>query len=155
MNKRIMAVAILTLVLTPTFQTLRAEMKEHGHGKRHEMKEKLGLSEDQEKKLADLRTAEKAELKPLHEKNKAVVEKLKGQIQSKDSDANIKTTLDELKANRESMKQVALKYRESRAAILTPTQQAKMIIAGHEHMKKKGAMMRSKEDQDEQEDDDK
>jgi hypothetical protein len=75
MNKRIMAVAILTLVLTPTFQTLRAEMKEGGHGKRHEMKEKLGLSEDQEKKLADLRTAEKAELKPLHEKNKAVVEK--------------------------------------------------------------------------------
>lgn len=155
MNKRIMAVAILTLVLTPTFQTLRAEMKEGGHGKRHEMKEKLGLTEDQEKKLADLRKSERDEIKPIREKNQALMEKLNRQIKSKSSDADIKTTLDELKANRESMKQIALKYRESRAAILTPTQQAKMIVAGHEHMKNRMEKREERGEKEEQEDDDK
>jgi len=152
MNRRVIAVAILALALAPAMQTLRAE--EHEQGKKHEWKEKLGLSDDQVKKLEDLRASEKAEMKPLRDKGHALVEKLEGQIKSKASDADIKATLDELAANHNSMEQIEDKSKESRSSILTPTQQAKMLVSRMKHHKKmeeaeKGKEKGEKEDEDE------
>ncbi len=130
--------AIMALALAPAIYTLRAEANENG--KKHEWKGKLGLTEDQVKKMDELKASQKAEMKPLREKADALIEKLKDQIKNKASDADIKGTLDEVTANHDAMKQIENKYEQSRSSILTPMQQAKMVVRRmkqHNKMEKK------------------
>jgi len=161
MKKRIVLAAILALALAPAMSTLRAEEQEQQeHGMKDKMKEKLGLTDDQVKKLDDLRASEKAEMKPLREKAHAIIEKLEGQVKSKASDSDIKATLDEAEANHAAVEQLEDKFKQSHQAILTPTQQAKMLLhrMKHERMEKgeKGDKGDKKDkDKDEKEDGDK
>jgi Spy/CpxP family protein refolding chaperone len=90
--------------------------------------------------MDELKASQKAEMKPLREKADALIEKLKDQIKNKASDADIKGTLDEVTANHDAMKQIENKYEQSRSSILTPMQQAKMVVRRmkqHNKMEKK------------------
>lgn len=91
-------------------------------------KEKLGLTDDQTKKLDSIKEAKKAEIKPLFEKMHTLSKTLKKQLDVKASDSDIKVTLDELKSTRASLQSTMTKYRNQMSDLLTPTQQAKMFV---------------------------
>jgi Spy/CpxP family protein refolding chaperone len=148
MYKKLIA-AVVTLALAPAIPALRAEEPHQRHDK-GEWKAKLGLSDDQVKKLDDVRTAEKDESKPLREKGHALIEKLKSQIAAKASDSDLKKTLNELAENHKAGEKIEDKYRQRRASIFTPTQQAQMLVARMEHRQK--WMDEKKDDNEEKED---
>jgi Spy/CpxP family protein refolding chaperone len=99
-------------------------------------KEKLGLSDDQSKKMKAAFESHKATFESLRAKRKDAMSTLKNQVEKKASDADIKSTLDSIQSIDSSMKAEHEKLRAETDAILTPTQRAKMLIGRNEHMKK-------------------
>jgi Spy/CpxP family protein refolding chaperone len=109
-------------------------------------------------------------MKSLFEKKKAAMDKLRGQIEAKASDSDVQATLDSIKGIRSEMKAEQEKFQSAMAGILSPTQQAKMILAMDQKMRgwmghgkkyeagKSGAMRREmppkRDDSSEVEDDD-
>jgi Spy/CpxP family protein refolding chaperone len=152
MNKRMIAVALLALAVILPTRMLRAE--EHGHGKKGEWKQKLGLTDDQVKKLDESRASEKTEMKPLREKKTALMAKLEEQIKNKAADADIKATLDEMAAAHKAMEASEEKFEDSRSAILTPTQQAKMMVHRIRHHEKEGKKEKCKAGKEKEDNDD-
>jgi Spy/CpxP family protein refolding chaperone len=93
------------------------------------MKAKLGLTDDQVAKLKAMGEANKNAFKPFMEKERGIIAKLNDQVVNKAPDADIQTTLNDLKANRSAMKEQMEKMQDEKDTILTPTQQAKRILA--------------------------
>lgn len=102
--------------------------KMHDGGRHEHFKKMLGLTDDQAKKVEALKKDEKAEIKPLRDKVRTLSKKLEWQIAAKASDDDIKSTLDEARSARESMVSSMKKYRTQMNNILTPTQQAKLLV---------------------------
>ena len=150
MNRKLIATVVMMFALVPAVQTVRAEE----HHEKGEWKTKLGLSDDQVKKLDDLRASEKAERKPIREKHHALVEKLEGQIKSKASDADLKATLDDISANHEAGEKIEERYKQRRAEVLTPIQQAKMLVERMERHERMEKAEKGKEQKEGKEDDD-
>ncbi len=92
------------------------------------LKDKLGLTDDQVSKLDAARKAHQEAVKPLRERMKADIAKLREQVKSKASDAEIKATLDDLDGAWKGLRGAMEKLKSDSAAILTPTQQAKMTL---------------------------
>jgi Spy/CpxP family protein refolding chaperone len=98
------------------------------------MQKKLGLTDDQTVKLKAIAEAQKAAMKPLWDKQKDLTKKLKEQVDAKASDTDIQATLTELQTNRTAMRDQMEQFRTQKDAILTPTQQAKMLLHMHKGM---------------------
>lgn len=112
---------------------------EEGGGER--MKEKLGLSDEQVKKLKALREGQAEAMKANHRKMRDLMAKLEDQVSDKASDSAIAATLKDLKAARKDMEALQQKMEEGREAILTPSQLAKGLLAMRGHMGMGGGMM--------------
>jgi Spy/CpxP family protein refolding chaperone len=115
---------------------------------KNEWKDRLGLSDDQVNRLAQLQSEEKRQMKPLREQRVVLIAKLRNQIKNKADDAALKKTLDALADIRKAIKAGEEAFQESRFSILTPSQQAKMLlwhIRYHEMKEKKD---REKEESD-------
>jgi Spy/CpxP family protein refolding chaperone len=104
------------------------------------MQKHLGLSDDQATKLKAVFEAEKTALKPLWDKQKETLKKLHGQVEAKASDDEIKATLADLKAGHKAMMDQREQFQSQKADILTPTQQAKMLLREMKHMHHKDGM---------------
>ena len=97
--------------------------------------ETLAPTKDQVTKLKALRESGKEAFKSLMEKEHGLMAKLNDQVVNKAADAEIQTTLNDLKTNRSAMKDQMEKMQDQKAAILTPTQQAKMVLARRKMLK--------------------
>jgi len=109
-----------------------AESKEH-HWDAAKMQKKLDLTDDQVTKLNAAREAEKDARKPLWEKQKDLMKKLEGQVKDKASDSDIQATLADMRSNRKAIADQMEQFQNQKDGILTPTQQAKMLIARMKH----------------------
>jgi Spy/CpxP family protein refolding chaperone len=113
----------------------------HGGWDEAKLKAKLGLTDDQAAKLKALRDSGKGAFKPFMEKERGLMAKLNDQVVNKAPDTEIQTTLKDLKTNRDAMKDQMEKMEDQKNAILTPTQQAKMMLGRRKMMQgKRGAM---------------
>jgi Spy/CpxP family protein refolding chaperone len=92
------------------------------------MKKDLGLSDDQVEKLKALFKSHREELKPLQEKMKTDVDTLRTKKEAKATDSELKPVLDLLSADRKNMQDLRQKQQEQIRGILTPDQQAKMVL---------------------------
>jgi Spy/CpxP family protein refolding chaperone len=143
--KRLICAALAAALLVPGMWALSArahdEKSEEHKGPRPEMgarmKEKLGLTDEQAGKLKDAMAAHGEAVKPLHRKMRDTTAKLTDQLQDKASDADIKATLDSMKATRAAMTAEEEKFHASLASFLTPTQQAKMLVGMMRQMHEK------------------
>jgi Spy/CpxP family protein refolding chaperone len=92
------------------------------------MKENLSLSDDQVAKLKALFKSHREEMKPLQEKVKADMDALGKKKEAKASDAELKAALDALSADQKNVQELRQKHQEKIRGILTPEQQAKMVL---------------------------
>ena len=122
---------------------LRAEDKaekpaqEEGHhgGMRAKFKEKLGLTDEQESKLKALRRAHREASESAKNDLQAAMRKLGDQLEDKASEKDLSATLDKIKAGRRALRDAQDKFEADAAAVLTPTQRAKMVVAMGRMMK--------------------
>jgi len=99
------------------------------------MKERLGLSDEQAGKVKAAFEAEKAAIKPLREQRKEAARKLEEQVRGLAPDKEIQATLDGLDAGRKAMAAERQKLESSLAAVLKPSQRAKMRLLAAARMK--------------------
>ena len=92
------------------------------------MKEKLGLSDDQAAKVKDLFKSRMEANKPLRDQMKIDVDTLQQKVDTKASDGDIKKLLDKLDSEQKQMQSSRDKMKDQLRSILTPTQQAKMVL---------------------------
>jgi Spy/CpxP family protein refolding chaperone len=92
------------------------------------MKEKLGLSDDQAAKLKDLFKSQMEANKPLRDQMKIDMDTLQQKVDMKASDGDIKKLLDKLDSENKEMQASRDKMKDQLRSILTPTQQAKMVL---------------------------
>ncbi len=92
------------------------------------MKEKLGLSDDQVSKLKDLLKAQMEAGQTFRDQLKADIDVLQQKVDSKASDGDLKKALDTLVADRKAMEANRQKTEDMFREILTPLQQAKMVL---------------------------
>ncbi len=112
-----------------------------GGGHLDKLKEKLGLTNDQAAKLKDVFKSQMEANKPLRDQMKIDVDTLQQKVDAKASDADIKKLLDKLETDNKQMQAGREKMKDQLRAILTPTQQAKMVLG----MRKMGMMERWKD----------
>jgi Spy/CpxP family protein refolding chaperone len=108
------------------------EFHHHGDHKR----DQLQLTDEQKTKLQAVRDAQKKALQPLRRKQRDLVFKLKDQLDDKAGDSDIKATLAALKSTHDAIHDQMKRFIEQRQEILTPTQQARMLlrkIHGRDH----------------------
>jgi Spy/CpxP family protein refolding chaperone len=91
-------------------------------------KEKFGLTDAQAEKLQDLFKKQREESQTLRDQIKVDMDTLKLKVDSKASDAEIKTILDNLQAEKKKMEAKQDSFTEQAKTILTPTQQAKFLL---------------------------
>lgn len=109
-----------------------AQEERHRGGMREKFKEKLGLTDEQESKLKSLRRAHREATESAKNDLKAAMRKLGDQLEDKASEKDLTATLDKIKAGRRALRDAQDKFEADSAAVLTPTQRAKMVVAmGH------------------------
>jgi len=104
------------------------------------MKEKLGLTDDQVSKLKNLFKSQMEANKPLRDQMKIDMDTLQQKVDMKASDGDIQKLLDKLDGEQKEMQASREKMKDQWKAILTPTQQAKMVLG----MQKRGMGMMKK-----------
>lgn len=126
---------------------LRAEDKAEGEkgGKEafmERMREKFGISEEQEAKLKAARRARRDADAAVHHEIQAAMSKLSDQLEDKAPEKDLSATLDKIVAARKSLRAEEDKFESALTSILTPTQRAKMLLAmkGHGMHKMGGGM---------------
>ena len=134
---KIMILGFLGLWVISSANLLRAEegagedMGSGMHWKKDH--EGLKLTDDQKSKLKALWESGEKTMKPLMRKGRDLSFKLRDQVDDKASDSDIKATLASIQANRNAMREQFEKQRAEKAAILTPTQQAQMMLRHMRH----------------------
>jgi len=113
---------------------LRAE------GKMEHMREKLGISEEQEAKLKAARRAKRDADAGAHAELGAATRKLSDQLEDKAAEKDLSATLDKIAAARKTMRVEDERFEAALTSILTPTQRAKMVVAMKGHGGMHGAM---------------
>ncbi len=99
-----------------------------GTGNGDRMQKRLGLTDEQHEKFSDAMKAHGAAMKTQGEQVRDAVKKLAGDIKAKASDDDLLAGLAALKSAHKAMAEENEKFEESLAAILTPTQRAKMSV---------------------------
>lgn len=110
---------------------------------RHEMpaermKKRLGLSDEQAGKLKAAMEARRAAAKPLHERMRQSVDKLRDQVKSKASDGEIQATLNEIEQAHKAAEAAEDRFKADTASFLKPSQRARMWLDLMGHMRGKG-----------------
>ncbi len=153
--KRIISTATAAALLAGALllpAALRAEDKPEGKPEKHEgkeghedfrarMKEKFGISEDQEAKLKAARRAKRDASEAAMSELGAATRKLQDQLEDKASEKDLSATLDKIAAVRKTMRADEDKFEASLSSILTPTQRAKMVVMMKSHMHGHGGGM--------------
>ncbi|MDD5303543.1 MAG: hypothetical protein PHS14_10595 [Elusimicrobia bacterium] len=150
--KRIISAAAAAGLLTgalllPT--VLRAQGKPEGKpgaygekgGKeafKERMREKFGISEEQEAKLKAAKRARRDADAATHAELAAAIRKLSDQLEDKASEKDLSATLDTIVAGRKAMRAEEDKFEAALTAILTPTQRAQMLVAMKGHKPEMG-----------------
>jgi Spy/CpxP family protein refolding chaperone len=149
-------VVAAALLLSGAGATLRAEPGEdskqdgkqrwsheghEGHGPRGRMKETLGLSDEQEGKLKALRRATRDASAELGGKLKASLRRLHDQLEDKASDKELAATLEAVSAARKALSAERERFETGMAAILTPTQRARLLESRLARMHGRGGGM--------------
>lgn len=117
---------------------LRAEGKEGGEKGGHEafmerMREKFGISEEQENKLKTARRARRDADAAAHQEIGAAMRKLQDQLEDKAPEKDLSATLEKLVAARKTLRAEEDKFEAALTSILTPTQRAQMVVAMKAH----------------------
>lgn len=89
---------------------------------------KLELTDKQQAQLKDLREKHMEAMKPLREKTRDQMKALRDLVKDKADDKKIAAALDDLKKSREAMRAAQEKHKAECNKVLTPTQQAKMLL---------------------------
>jgi Spy/CpxP family protein refolding chaperone len=141
----------------------KMEMKggpgEDGEKRMDRLKEKLGLTDTQAKKLKAAMKKEREANKPLLDQAKIDMDTLQQKVDSKASDDEIKALLDKLMADHKAINEAQENGKEKFRTILTPMQQAKWVLMMKDGMGrgkwggKKGDWKRDKKDEDKPADD--
>lgn len=97
------------------------------------MREKFGITEEQEAKLKAARRARRDGDAAAHEQAAAAMRKLEDQLEDKAPESDISATLDKILAARKTMRSEEDKFEAALASILSPTQRAKMLLAMKAH----------------------
>jgi len=100
-----------------------------------ELKDQLGLSDDQAAKLKAIGEDAKAKNRDHMRAMMDLIKTLDGQVQSKAADPDLQSTLDKLKAERKAMQSDRDAAMDQREAVLTPTQAAKFVLAMRDKMR--------------------
>jgi len=146
--KRIITMALAGALLLPA--ALRAqggpEGKPGAFGDKKEafkerMKEKFGISDEQEAKLKAAKRARRDAEAAIHAELQAGMRKLSDQLEDKAPEKDLSATLDKLVAGRKSLRAEEDKFEAALTSILTPTQRAQMLVAMKGRMGKKGGKM--------------
>lgn len=129
----------------------KAEVRPGAHGERagamesfkERMREKFGISEEQEAKLKAARRAKRDASEASRAEMKAAFRKLGDQLEDKAPEKELSATLDKLSSLRKARRAEEDKFEAAMSSILTPTQRAKMAVAmkggkGRWHRGKKG-----------------
>lgn len=93
-----------------------------------EMKEKLGLTDDQAAKLKSAMESHRESMKGLMRQQRDATAKLHDLLEDKASDEKVSAALDSLKAAHKQIAAAHEKLDETLAGFLTPTQRAKMFL---------------------------
>lgn len=112
-------------------ERLRAEDRPEGarEGFAGRMREKLGISEEQEGKLKAARRAKRDAAAASHAELAAATRKLQDQLEDKAAEKDLSATLAAISAARAAMRVADEKFEAALASFLTPTQRAKMVVA--------------------------
>jgi Spy/CpxP family protein refolding chaperone len=136
MNRQLGSIAVITVLLAGSSlvpalahdmgrsEGSKAGWRDNGG----HFKEALGLTDEQIAKLQAINESRDKALKPLRRKQRDLTIKLKDRLEDKSSDADIKPLLTELRANREAIKAQSKQFRDEKNTVLTPTQQARMML---------------------------
>jgi hypothetical protein len=104
---------------------------DHGHGhwdKFDMLKKKLDLSDDQVSQWRDAEKGQMEKTKLLRDKTKADLAELAVLVDEKASEGDLKAGLEALTADHKEMKAREEKQMETLRGILTPMQQAKLVV---------------------------
>lgn len=93
------------------------------------MKDKLGLTEDQVNKIKALMESTGKNMEQLHKQVRDDMKALADKMDAKASDNELKSVLDNLNTDHQKIQDARKNVLEKMRAILTPTQQAKSILA--------------------------
>jgi Spy/CpxP family protein refolding chaperone len=108
----------------------------HGGWKPYDgFKEKYALTDDQSSKLKDLFKSHQEETKPLRNKIRVEIDTLRLDVDSNASESDLKDALDKLTEDKKSMQASEERFKGKLQAILTPKEQAQMILAMGGHHK--------------------
>lgn len=104
-------------------------MDDSAQSERHEkMLKKLGLSDEQMEKMKAAAKAHRETIKPLRKEMRADMKKLREQIKNRAGDAAVAATLGKLELTRKAIQAENEKMKAATDELLTPTQQAKMLL---------------------------
>jgi len=129
-NKTILTILVGAALFVP-FTLVQAEKHDKGdreYSLSDKKMKKLNLNDEQKTKLKAVFDAQRTAAKPLYEKGRELHKKLEEQLKAKASDAEIQVTLHDLQANKKAVYEQMESFRSQKAAILTPTQQAQMLL---------------------------
>ncbi len=97
------------------------------------MAKKLELSQTQQDQVKKLNEGRGPSMKPLREKMRDQMKQLRALVEKKASDGEISPVLAQVKQSHAAIRAAEEKHHEAMAAVLTPTQQAKMALwMGHQ-----------------------
>lgn len=105
-----------------------------GEMKMEDMKAELGLSDEQMTKMKAIHKGHKEAMETLEKKLKSEAKELRGLVEKKASDEKLKAGVAAVKASHNAMMQMHKKHHEEMMAILSPLQQAKMVVSMCDHM---------------------
>ena len=142
--KRIITMALAGALLLPA--VLHAEGGPEGKpgfgGKKEafkeRMKEKFGISDEQEAKLKAAKRARRDGMAAVKSEIGAAMRKLSDQLEDKAPEKDLSATLDRIVAARKSMRAEEDKFEAALTSILNPTQRAQMLLAMKGHKMRGG-----------------
>lgn len=105
---------------------------------------KLGLTEEQAKKIRELRKEAREAVKPLRKELKEKMRELKRQVRAMEGDDKIAATLKDVEKARKALRSAKEKQRGKIESLLTPGQRAKVLLAQAKRGKKGRRGMRGK-----------
>lgn len=122
---------VLTFALLAGLGSAALLLAHEGPG---EWKEKFGLSDEQQAKLKAAHRAQRDAVTPLHDKMEDELDKLRGLVKEGKDEKAISASLEAVKSLHKSLQAEEERFHAAAAAILSPLQQAKMLLAMMGHM---------------------
>ncbi len=126
----LIGVLVLTLFLSAGFVLAQQNIPgdQGGNGEKGKWADKLGLTADQQSKVEALQKDIQGKMKPLRDSDMDLLNQLKVLVDSTGSDSDINGVLDKLASNKTQEQDLEKQRSDGMKQILTPIQQAKMVL---------------------------